>query len=324
MMTAFVEVLYKTSKARRCVVSTLVLAVTSASAWAQMREKPGQTLGSVSGRVYCADTNAVARMAKVLLMPVKVGSDAPQGNLEAGTSLPGAGTDFDGAFHIDNVPVGEYYIYAVLPGYVNVISVFSAAELQSADKTVSDHVRQKVSTVLVSQNAAAEAQLSIERAGAIAGTIRYDDGTPVPDATVTLLDGERDGETRSVSPKATKMTSAFLFDQVGTVTDDRGRFRVSGIPEGKYSAKLTLAGPKRIQYQIGGDLVDDSGNQMKLSVFFGRHVALEGRGCCYAWRRRGKGWRRYHCSDTWATHRRGNCAGQGRRTSHQHRDRSAE
>jgi hypothetical protein len=268
-MTAFVPTLYAVLMARRCTVAVLGLAVTSASALTQVQDKPGQALGSIRGRVYCADTNAAARMAKVLLMPVKVTSNAPQGNVEGETSLPGAGTDFDGTFRIDNVPAGEYYIYAVLPGYVNVISAFSAKELQSADKKVSDHVRQKVSTVLVAENAVTEVQLRIERAGAISGTVRYDDGTPVPDATVTLLDGERDGETRSMSPKAAKMISPFLFDQVGTVTDDRGRFRVASLPEGKYSAKVTLAGPKRIQYRTDGDMVDDSGNQMNISVFLG-------------------------------------------------------
>jgi hypothetical protein len=261
-VTAFVSALL------RCIVLTVVIPLAGASAWAQA-SKPGQTSGSISGHVYCADTNAAARMAKVLLMPVKDNSDATHVNVEAEISLPGAATDFDGAFRIDNVPTGEYYIYAVLPGYVNAISGFSAKELQSTDKAVFDHVRQKVSTVLVAENAVTEVHLRIERAGAISGTVRYDDGTPVPDATVTLLDGEEEGAVRLVLPKAAKTISPFLFDPVGSVTDDRGRFRLAGIAEGRYSSKVTLLGPKRIQYRPGGDMVDDSGNQMSLSVFLG-------------------------------------------------------
>ncbi len=181
-----------------CVV-VVALLVMAASGQAQAPDNAAKVFGSVSGRVYCADTNAVARTARVLLVPVPVESGASETHGQSGVSLPGAGTDFDGAFRINKVPVGEYYIYAVLPGYVDVITEFSEKELQSTDRAVSDRVRQKVTTVLVTENTVADVQLSIERAGSIAGTVRYDDGTPVADATITLLEGETAGETRRLS-----------------------------------------------------------------------------------------------------------------------------
>ncbi|MEO6817030.1 MAG: carboxypeptidase-like regulatory domain-containing protein [Edaphobacter sp.] len=253
-------------RTRMCAV---VVALLVMAASGQAPDNAAKAFGSVSGRVYCADTNAVARTARVLLVPVPVDSGAAESHGESGVSLPGAGTDFDGAFRINKVPVGEYYIYAVLPGYVDVITEFSEKELQSTDRTVSDRVRQKVTTVLVTENTVADVQLSIERAGSISGTVRYDDGTPVADATITLLEGAAAGETRPKLPTPVKMASAFLFDQVGATTDDRGRFRVASIPEGKYSAKATIAAPKRLQYMAGKDWVNDSGNQMKISVFLG-------------------------------------------------------
>jgi hypothetical protein len=118
----------------------------------------------------------------------------------------------------------------------------------------------------------ADVQLSIERAGSIAGTVRYDDGTPVADAAITLLEGEVAGKGRSKSPTPVKVISPFLFDQVGAITDDRGRFRVASIPEGSYSAKVTIAAPKRIHYTTGKEWEDDSGNQMNISVFLGDTV----------------------------------------------------
>jgi hypothetical protein len=248
--------------------AVVALLVMPASGQAQAPDNAAKVTGSVTGRVYCADTNAVARTARVLLIPVPVDSGAAESHGESGVSLPGAGTDFDGAFRINKVPVGEYYIYAVLPGYVDVITEFSEKELQSTDRTVSDRVRQKVTTVLVTENTVADVQLSIERAGSIAGTVRYDDGTPVADATITLLEGEAAGETRPKSPTPVKMSSPFLFDQE-ILTDDRGRFRAASIPEGKYSVKATIAAPKRLQSTVGKDWIDDSGNQMKISVFLG-------------------------------------------------------
>lgn len=255
-------------RTRTCAVVIASLVMT-ASGRTQTRDNTAKAFGSVSGRVYCGDTNAVARTARVLLIPVPVDSGAAAGHGESGVSLPGAGTDFDGAFRIDKVPAGEYYIYAVLPGYVDVITEFSEKELQSTDSAVLDRVRQKVTTVLVTENTVADVQLSIERASSIAGTVRYDDGTPVADATITLLEGEAAGGARPKSPTQVKMASPFLFDQVGATTDDRGRFRVASIPEGRYSAKATIAAPKRLQSTVGKDWVDDSGNQMKISVFLG-------------------------------------------------------
>lgn len=255
-------------KALTCAVVFALFAMTTLGS-AQTRENSAEVFGSVSGRVYCTDTNAVARTARVLLMPVPVNTGASESHGESGLSLPGAGTDFDGAFRIDKIPVGEYYIYAVLPGYVDVITEFSEKELQSTDRAVSDRVRQKIATVLVTENTVADVQLSIERAGSISGTVRYDDGTPVADATITLLEGEAAGKIRPKSPTPVKMASPFLFDQVGAITDDRGRFRVASIPEGKYSAKATIAAPKRLQSMVGKEWVDDSGNQMKISVFLG-------------------------------------------------------
>jgi len=252
--------------AARCVTAALVLGASTVAVWAQSRESSNGT-GSISGHVYCADTNAAARLAKVLLMPVMPANAS--GDTERVGRLPGSATDLDGAFRIDKVSPGEYYIYAVLPGYINVISVFSTKELQSRDRAVQDRVRQRVATVLVSANTVADVQIRLERAGAIAGTVRYDDGTPVPGATMTLLELDEKSTQDAKPPKEVKTLSPFLFDQVGTITDDRGRYRVSGLAEGKYSVKATLAGPKRIEYQMGEEFVDDAGNQMKISAFLG-------------------------------------------------------
>ena len=256
---------------RRLIAGGLALAASSASACAQMTEKRVNASGSISGHVYCADTNAPARMAKVLLLP-KAGSTM-KNKPEGSTSLPGAGTDFDGAFRIDSVPAGEYYIYALLPGYVDVLAGFSEKELESQDPAEADKVRQKVLVVRVQESGAITADLRIERAGSIAGTVDYDDGTPVSDSTVSILAGEGvgagEGETKPQQPTPTKTLSPFLFDQVGTVTDDHGRFRIAGVREGRYSLKVTLASPKRISYTSELQWVEDSGDQMTISVYLG-------------------------------------------------------
>jgi hypothetical protein len=252
---------------RRLIAGGLALAASGASVYAQISEKQINTSGSISGHVYCADTNAPARMAKVLLLP-RAGS-TKKNRSEGSASLPGASTDFDGAFRIDNVPAGEYYIYALLPGYLDVLAGFSEKELESQDPAEADRIRQKVLVARVPESGTITADLRIERAGSIAGTVDYDDGTPVPDGTVSILVGEGEGEAKPQQPTPTKILSPFLFDQVGTVTDDHGRFRISGVREGRYSLKVTLASPKRITYSSGLPWVADPGNQMTISVYLG-------------------------------------------------------
>jgi hypothetical protein len=252
---------------RRLIVAGVALAGSGASVYAQISGKQINTFGSIIGHVYCADTNAPARMAKVLLLPKA--NSTTKNKSEGSASLPGAGTDFDGAFRIDNVPAGEYYVYALLPGYLDVLAGFSKKELESQDPAEADRVRQKISVVRVQESGAITADLRIERAGSIAGTVDYDDGTPVPDSTVSILVGEGEGEAKPQQPTPMKTISPFLFDQVGTVTDDHGRFRIAGVREGRYSLKVTLASPKRISYSSELPWVEDSGNQMMISVYLG-------------------------------------------------------
>jgi len=72
---------------RRLIAGGLALVASGASVYAQLSEKQINTSGSISGHVYCADTNAPARMAKVLLLP-KAGST--KNKVEGSASLPGA------------------------------------------------------------------------------------------------------------------------------------------------------------------------------------------------------------------------------------------
>ena len=96
----------------------LFLAFCTLTATAQSSAKPGT--GTVTGHVYCADTNAPARVASVQLKPVKdakrsrtslLAGDAPIGGI--------ARTGFDGSFTLSKVPPGSYYVVASAQGYLS-------------------------------------------------------------------------------------------------------------------------------------------------------------------------------------------------------------
>jgi hypothetical protein len=90
----------------------LLLPLLALAATAQNNSaKPGT--GTVTGHVYCADTNAPARMATVQLEPVKVaeerGTNHPYPN--SGSVIGGVvQTGFDGSFTLANIPPGSYYV----------------------------------------------------------------------------------------------------------------------------------------------------------------------------------------------------------------------
>src|SRR5215475_270905 len=116
-------------------------------------------------------------------------------------NAPCARTDENGRFLFTNVAAGSYEIFAVAPGYV------SAFEMHS----VADGV--KVENV----------DLKIKRGGVIAGRIRDSRGRPVIEETITLKKLDKPQSYSSYNPN-------FGMKR----TDDRGVYRIYGLPEGRY------------------------------------------------------------------------------------------
>ena len=74
---------------------------------------------TVSGHVFCADTNAPARMATVVLEPSDViESIKPGEQLQANFSGEAVETLLDGSFIIHNDTPGTYYVIASKQGYI--------------------------------------------------------------------------------------------------------------------------------------------------------------------------------------------------------------
>ncbi len=96
-----------------------------------------QYTGSVSGHVYCADTNAPARFARVMLRPVGTSSGTTRENY---FSQSQATTGLDGSFQMQNVAPGTYYVFASLTGYLNPLSQVATADLTSTDPAAQERV----------------------------------------------------------------------------------------------------------------------------------------------------------------------------------------
>src|SRR5262245_31648819 len=123
-------------------------------------------------------------------------------------NAPRAMTDENGRFLFTNVAAGSYEIFAVAPGYV------SAFEMHS----VADGVKVK------------NVDLKIKRGGVIAGRIRDSQGRPVIEETITLKKLDKPQSYSSYNPN----------DGMNR-TDDRGVYRIYGLPEGRYLVSVGYA-----------------------------------------------------------------------------------
>jgi hypothetical protein len=209
---------------------------------------PAATTGQVTGRVFCADTSQPGRFAGVQLIaeqpsqapaidPSTLGKDPDVGKIMAkammaamkGSNLS-AVTSLDGSFLLDKVPPGTYYVVAQLPGYQSPLSQFSQLEKMKADDATVKAVESSAEKIVVQANQPAHVDIRLERGASITGIIHYDDGSPSPNVTPTLLALQKDGKWKEVSASS----------MLPSISDDRGRFRFFGMPAGKYAVKAAL------------------------------------------------------------------------------------
>jgi hypothetical protein len=158
---------------------------------------------------------------------------------EEPTPSPTARTALDGSFHFPKVKPGTYYLLAEYAGDVSPIAKVPSIGVDTSDQAVVESLEKVLNKVTVAANKESTAEIELERGGAVAGTIHYDDGSPANGVEVSILRQEKDGKLAPVTLQ--------LADRMGIVnprtvaqTDDKGYFRISGLPAGKYVAETTF------------------------------------------------------------------------------------
>jgi 5-hydroxyisourate hydrolase-like protein (transthyretin family) len=189
-------------------------------------------VGSVTGHVYYADTTGPARLATVVLE-----ADAKGGrtHMQSATTLP------DGSFLIPNVVPGRYVVSATARGYVSPLMAMGLTreQLTKPDTATQQLMATQLPHVVVQANLAAAVDVTLQRGAAFSGTILYDDGNPAAGLRVHVLRRQAgkhgDEWVEAAGEIGTEMGGA------NAVTDDRGNYRLSGIPAGEYLLQVDLS-----------------------------------------------------------------------------------
>jgi len=210
----------------------LLPAVTLAST-AQNNRTAKPATGTVTGHVYCADTNAPARMASVKLEPIKdlkrsdashVTGDVPAGGV--------AGTGLDGNFSLSKVPAGSYYVIAVKQGYLSPRP--SDDDSDGAEpQPPAGQPPIVIPRVDLQADQNASIDIRLERGAAISGNVRFDDGSPASGVSIMVLHKTKDKWVPSYGPN-------FIAASQPT-TDDLGHYRISGLRDRDYLVQVWLS-----------------------------------------------------------------------------------
>lgn len=186
----------------------------------QQAEEPDATPAAsvVRGRVVYDDTSRPVRRARVLLI-------TEDGSRGEHTAL----TDGRGDFVIRGVRAGTYYAFVDVPGVLSPLGFVSVEELRSGSGTPDlGEGRKYFDRIEVDGKEDLNVTVHARRGASIAGRVSYADGDPAVNVNVRLMRRSADGRVQRY------LTGASAASFAGLRTDDRGMFRLTGLPPGDY------------------------------------------------------------------------------------------
>ena len=189
---------------KRSTLFIILLCVMASAALAQAPQKQGT--GIITGRVTLGEKG----MANVVVALYPSDRTSPQR-----ISVARATTDYEGRYRLMNVPAGRYNIIAIAPTMVG-----------PSDGQYGDFGK----FVTVAEGETVEKMdIALARGGVITGRITDADGAPVVEEQVRLNLAEK----QLVQGRTFPSFNPFMFR-----TDDRGIYRIYGIPPGRYTVSV--------------------------------------------------------------------------------------
>lgn len=185
------------------------------------RDRPAETAAAgtarLAGRVIAADTGRPLKRARVSIQ------------LTEGRLTKAAVTDENGRFTVPSLPAGKYSVSATKTGYVTM----AAGQRRALRAGIPIELRDGQTITSI--------DLRLPRGGVITGRIRDEEDEPLARATVRVMRFQYlRGERRLVTAGS---------DQ----TDDRGEYRVFGLPPGEYVVTAVVGAFERSVRTSAGD-----------------------------------------------------------------------
>ncbi len=215
----------------RFVAAVLLLCATNLQA---QQPTPAQVFGSLTVHVVLGDTNQPARLADVTLQSADEPVPAPSFDLKPkpGSAAPlpvrSYKTGLNGTAQIPQVPPGRYYVVVQQPGYLSLSSQFTREEINHPDDEMKKTIETTNPVVAVAAQQGSTVTVRLTRGATVTGTLRFDDGAPVPHESIFFYRHGKDG----------KWALAGLENVPRT--DDQGRYRASGLPAGEYRLQTQI------------------------------------------------------------------------------------
>lgn len=182
--------------------------------------KPGIGTASLSGIVICDDADAKP------LRRVRVFLNNPEEEI-ARTTI----SDDGGRFMFTGLPAGRYSLGGAKDAYVT--SNYGAVRPGGPG-----------APVVLTDGARSEVTLTLVRGAVITGTLLDPNGQPIPGVGMRAL---RYGYTANGERRLTALTTTMA----GHITDDRGMYRIYGLPPGEY----TIAAPAIPELSTGDEIL---------------------------------------------------------------------
>ena len=200
--------------------------------------------GVITGSVLCGDTQAPARLASVLIIPIPAsdadgkGATGPVPNSALFATLRShqtAKTNLNGEYSLADISPGSYFVFAELDGYLSPVSQVDEDDLKDMTPETIKKVTALLPEVEVEAGKTVHADITLERGASISGTVTYEDGTPAIGVGVRLEVATDGTEDKTPSPEGPTRKSS-------GISDDHGNYRINGWPGGKYVVGVTLPG----------------------------------------------------------------------------------
>ena len=199
---------------------------------------------TVTGKVMCSDTQRAARFANVMLIATQEVEQTDQRGGFGGGNFGrrvAARTDLDGNFTVQAEP-GDYYVTATATGYASPVAEIAARLNSSA--TAADLLA-ALPQVHVAEAGGATVNLTLDRGAVIQGKMQWDDGSPAAGVNVSVQPTTQATAPVSDLTRAVSQLGGGFGGGLGgfTATDDRGVFRITGLPPGSYWVRATVTTP---------------------------------------------------------------------------------